>query len=270
VLSGHRKFTHAYCAGSIFSKPVDLEVLDRASESQMNDIRELLRTTDTFAAIEHVQRDGTPLEIAARYQSLVGDLYWKAHDLPAVVAIGHGGINYCLSQSLVAGTPAEATQKLRSTAKALAYNIGSFTWPGWEEPGIHPGPADLAAGRDCAKLNLRLAVELAKPPDRVSMAHWLVGAHALAAADFDNAVAEFRTAQDVLPATDPACQRLEPCNMGYLSIAQLCKNPDDSEASARLDEVVGRLKARSDEDASEYLKQLETARRCFMPAVARR
>jgi hypothetical protein len=131
------------------------------------DIQTLLQTGDSFRAIEQIQHEGTPSEIAARYQSLILDLYWKAHNLPAVVTIGRAGILHCLNQSLATDVSPESKDKLRWIAKAIAFNVGSFTWPGWEEPGIHPTAADLATGRDCAKLNLRLAVELKKPPKAI-------------------------------------------------------------------------------------------------------
>ena len=111
---------------------------------------------------------------------------------------------YCLGQTLSLEASSRQREKLRSSAKALAYDIGSFTWPGWEEPRISPTADELAAGRDCARLNLRLAIELQKPPERVSMAHWLLGAHALAARDFDLAEKEFQLAQAAFPAADAA------------------------------------------------------------------
>jgi hypothetical protein len=234
-------------------------------DSLLQEVQELLRAGDSFAALEHIQRHGTPLEIAARYGSLILDLYWKAHDLPAVVTIGRAGIIYCLGQSIAPQTAPESAEKLRSNAKALAYNIGSFTWPGWEEPGISPTPEDLAAGWDCARLNLRLAIELKKPPKALSMAHWLVGAHALASRDFALAEKDFQLAQDVLPATDPAAKELEPCNLGYVAVTRLCKNPSDAAAKASFEEITAGLAAREDEDAKVYLSQLLSARRLFVP-----
>lgn len=187
------------------------------------------------------------------------------HDLPAVVVIGRAGILYCLGQSLTAGQSPEAVEKLRSAAKGLAYDVGSFTWPGWEESGIHPTPDETSFGRECANLNLRLAIELKKPPSRVSMAHWLIGAHALAANNLETAETEFQLAQDVLPVTDPESKAVEPCNLGYLMIMRLCKNPSDAAARKKFDEIIVLLKTQADDDAKAYLAQLLTAHRRFMP-----
>jgi hypothetical protein len=232
---------------------------------EVEEIRQILRDADSFAAIERIQKQGTPADITARYKSLIADLYWKARDLPAVVVIGRAGILYCLGQSLSAGISPEAADELRSAAKGLAYDIGSFTWPGWEEPGIHPTSEEISLGRECAALNLRLAIELKKPPARISMAHWLVGAHALSANDPEIAEREFQFAQKVLSATDADAKAMEPCNMGYLAIARLCNNPSDAAARASFDQIIAQLQARTDEDARFYLAQLLTARRRFAP-----
>jgi hypothetical protein len=232
---------------------------------RMDEIQSLLGAGDSFAAMEQIQRHGEPLDIAARYESLVLELYWKRHDLPALTVVGRAGIIYCLGQSLVTEVGPTTVEKLRHAAKGLAYNIGSFTWPGWEEPGISPTPEDLALGRDCARLNFRLAIELKRPPKGLSKAHWLIGAHALASRDFELAEKEFQSAQDVLPATDEAAKEMEPCNMGYLAVARLCKNKSDASAQARFEEITAQLGAQKGEDSRSYLSQLMTARRLFVP-----
>jgi hypothetical protein len=230
----------------------------------VHEIQELLRTTDSFAAMEYIQRDGTPLEIAARYDSLVRDFYWKAHDLPGLVVVSRAGIMYCLGQLLVVGHSSDTVEKLGHTAKGMAYNVGSFTWPGWEEPGINPTLEHLAYGRDCARLNLRLAIELNRPPKGLSKAHWLIGAHALVTRDFELAEKEFQLAQDVLPASDPAAKEMEPCNMGYLAVARLCWNQSDAAARSCFEQITARLTAQNDEESQDYLSQLLRARRLFV------
>jgi hypothetical protein len=228
------------------------------------EVRQLLRSGDSFAAIERIHRTASPMEIAGRYRSLVSDLYWKAHDLPAVVLVGRAGILHCLGRSLAESSPLEPADALRSLAKGLAYDIGSFTWPGWEEPGINPTPEELAFGRDCARLNLRLAIELKKPPDRLSMAHWLLGAHALAAGDADEALGAFETARDVLPATDAASEAMALLNFGYITVARLRKGA--AGAGKSFDQTISRLEARNDDDARQYIAQLKAARRLYSPS----
>jgi hypothetical protein len=231
----------------------------------VNEILEILRGGDSFCALEHLQRQGSPLQIAARYESLVLDLYWKAHDLPATVLIGRAGILHCLGCSVVADAAPESVEQLRSIAKAIAYNLGSFTWPGWEEPGIAPTSEHLAFGQDCAGLNLRLALELHKPPKALSKAYWLIGAHALASRDFNLAESAFHHAQEVFTSTDADTQAMHACNAGYFALARLCKNRLDATANAQLEMITARLAAQPTDEAQAYLAQLLTAHRLFMP-----
>jgi hypothetical protein len=229
----------------------------------LEQIQNLLKLGDCFSVAEFVQQEGSSLDIAIRYHSLVKDLYWKSRDLPAIIAVGRAGIYYCLGKSTAEGVPPELVDKLRSSAKAIAYDVGSFTWPGWDEPGITPGPADLAAGRDCALLNLRLAVELKKPADRVSAAHWLLGAHLLASRDFESAERHFKFAADLLVKVE--FDATKQMNLGYAALAQLCREPSGVEPNARFKEVIEKLRAYEDKDAKEFAAQLKTACRVFMP-----
>jgi hypothetical protein len=228
----------------------------------MDEIQELLRNGDSFAAVEYIQRNSMPLEIAAKYKSISSDLYWKAHDLGAMITIGRAGILYCLSQAGSVNISAELVEKLRSVAKGLAYDIGSFTWPGWEEPGIDPTSEQLAVGLDCARLNLRLAIELNKPADRISMAHWLLGAHALVVHDFDFAEKEFQRARDVLPVVDTTAKAME----GYLALSRIGKDKLDAASQARFAEITAGLGGQKDDDGASYFTQLMAARRLFVPA----
>jgi hypothetical protein len=229
----------------------------------MIEIHQLLSANNSFAAIEHIQSHGTPIEIATRYATLVTDFYWKAHDLPAVVTLGRAGIYFCLGHSHTAGLSVESVDKFRSAAKGLAYNVGSFTWPGWDEPGIHPDPVQIAFGAECAALNLRLALELRKPISRVSFAHWLVAAHALATGDLDQAEREFELAHKILPETGATEKSLQQMNRGYLAIARLCRNPSDADLAATFADIISRLNSQSDEDAKQYAAQLLKAQRFF-------
>jgi hypothetical protein len=123
------------------------------------EIARLVQSGDTYAALQHVQREGTPREIAARFHEIVRDLYWSTKQLPAVVAVARGGIHYCLIK-MDEATDAEERAFFGSQAKMLANNLASFVWPGWNEAAVSPTTCDVAIGLDAAKLNLRLAIEL--------------------------------------------------------------------------------------------------------------
>jgi hypothetical protein len=158
----------------------------------LDELIRLLREADSYAAVQHLQGasgEGA-LEVAERFDAAVRGLYWEHKDVSAVVTVARAGILYCLAKSAEAGTQ-EIADQLAGKAKALAANMGSFTWPGWAEPGCSPSRADMEAGLDAARLNLRLAEELGRPPERIEDAHWLLGAQLIAAGEPELALEEF-------------------------------------------------------------------------------
>lgn len=217
----------------------------------MSDLRELLHS-DVDRAIAQVET-GTPQEIAERYEKAHHQLYWKHKDLPALVALARAGIRYCL-----------ASPELRHGAKHLAYDTGSFTWPGWEEPGIAPSPDDLEYGRQCAALNLQLAIEQNRPPLGHSKAHWLIGAHALAASDPQTAEHHFKLAISTLAPDEANAEKFAPLNNGNVAIAQLAQDPANKSAAEAFTAAVAQLESQDDEESESFLQQLQAARRLFV------
>ena len=122
-----------------------------------------LAEADTFTAIEFFNQQPDPLLVAEAYYDLVKALYWERRNIPQVVAMSRAGIQYCSDQAeKAAASDWETAYALRSGAKRLAFNLASFTWPGWNEPLIVLEPLHVSEGLDAARLNLRLALELDK------------------------------------------------------------------------------------------------------------
>ena len=212
---------------------------------------------DLFSAIENLQSQGTPAEIAERFRILHLDAYWKQKDLPTTIALAQAGILFCLTHARIASNP-EATAHLRAAAKGLAYNLASFTWPGWDEPAIRPTPDQTALGLHAARLNLRLAHELCKPPDKIRAAHWLLGAQLLAAphaTHLEEALTQFR--QSIPPESDPD----RPLYTGYLLLAQSLLNQPGARAALRA--LFDALNSSAEKSAREAHDQLRTAQRIF-------
>jgi len=140
-----------------------------------------MRERSVFAAVEELLRElGADVAgNAEQFHKTMLDAYWKRKDLAAVVALGVAGIEYALAAAAREGD-AQVVNKLRSLAKGMSYDLGSFTWPGWNEPGFDPTAEQGRLGLHAARFNLQLAVELGKPADRVRGAQWLVGAQLLA------------------------------------------------------------------------------------------
>jgi len=100
------------------------------------------------------------------------------------------------------GDPAAAA-KLMEIAKTISFNVGANAWPGWGDDGVEISPDQRKAGIEAAMLSLRLVNELNLGPHQIGNAHWLVGAHHIAArcpeaalASLDEAARAFASAGD--------------------------------------------------------------------------
>ena len=224
----------------------------------VDDIDELLalaRAVDLFAAIERISLEPDPEHAAALFGQLAKRLYSKEKSVSEAVATRRAGIQFCLCYT------ADATkrQALRHQAKALAFNLGADTWPGWGDEGIVISASGLDGGLDAARLNLRLARELEKGPLAESRGHWLVGAHRLARAEEDAAFTEFSRARE--RARDAADSQNELLNAGYAALIGTLGGR--AEAQIEFSSVVERLRSTPGEDGPFFAEQLEKALAIF-------
>ncbi len=189
-----------------------------------------LDTQDTFTAIEYLCREADPLAAIKGFAEVVSHLYWKKKQIHNVIVMAQAGIQYGLSAAvLLDGQNDALAAQVRGIAKGLAYDLGSFTWPGWDEPGIILETEHLRFGRDGAKVNLRLAHQLNKGDLPVSRALWLVGAHDMARAAYDDASNHFGEAARFAQAAGSSENVL--MNEGYQSLAVLLADPSDAKES---------------------------------------
>lgn len=227
----------------------------------VDDIDELLalaRGVDLFAAIERISNGPDPEHAAALFAQLAKRLYSIEKNVSAAVATRRAGIQFCLCSA------ADATKRqvLRGHAKALAFNLGADTWPGWGDEGIVINASDLDAGFDAARLNLRLARELERGPLAESKGHWLVGAHQLARAEDDAAITAFLLARE--RARDAADSNNELLNAGYAALVGTLQGR--VEAQTEFLSVVEHFQSRAGEDAPFFAEQLEKALAIFRAA----
>lgn len=167
--------------------------------------------------------------------------YWKAKDLPAAKAKLEEGI--ALARSV--GDAAEE--------KAMNYDLASFCWPGWDEPGIEIAEDDLAAGEKAADENLRLAEELKRDHGPMANAHFMVGAYQLARGRSTEAQASFRRQREHASAAEDRAGVL--LAEGYLSLA----------SRGTAEEAAGALRNSGLENGIFFADQLDTAARVFRP-----
>jgi hypothetical protein len=186
--------------------------------------------------------------------------YWKKKDLPSAITFSRTAmeIGQAMATKMKTTDPAAANQVL-GVVKGIAFNLASFTWPGWDEPGIVIGPDDLAMGRKAAQLNFYLALELKRPPDKVAVAHWLMGAHALAAGQHDQALKHFESYQTT--ATDET-NRLTA--RGYSAITKLAAGRESAKAKTAFDDAVTALKVINSDDSKFFAEQLVSVRKVLV------
>jgi len=214
----------------------------------------LLEHVDAFAVVEHLQALGDGEEVSAAYDQLLRDAYWEHKDLRMVMLLGTAGIYFNFVQAKVT-TDDAARMKFKSAAKRLAYNIGSFSWPGWAEQGITITESDRVRGLEAARLNMRLALELQVPFDKIEAAAWLMGAQLLAAGQVEEALFQFRYA---VPEEEHKDYGLF---LGYVLLAE--KLLGVTGAKEKYELHLGKLREGGTEEGKFAEGQLETARAVF-------
>ncbi len=218
-------------------------------------VEQALREKESYAAIEILGRL-EPLLAAKVYENAQLQLYWKRKDVAGMIAMSRAGIQHALTARQHAADVVDV-DALGGSAKTLAYNLASFTWPGWNEDGITLTLSDTAVGLDAARLNLRLAEELDRPNKANANALWLLGAHEIAAEMYHAARKAFTEGQTY--AVDSGESSLARMLEGYELLADALENDDSARAQSRFDVFVSRLMKEDSQQCRRYAAQLSTA-----------
>jgi len=226
-----------------------------------NTALEIITKSDSFRAIEYISTLGEPEEVMGVFELVTRDLYWEKKDLTAAMALGRAAIQFGLTTALeIASRDQKAAFRIRSQAKSMAYDLASFSWPGWDEEGIEISSSNLIFGQDAAKTNLRLAVSLSKGDLPMSRAFWLLGAHHLAVDKLQGARKAF--VEGIKYATTAEAKELELLLRGYVYLVDIIEKTEDRELLIEFDFIKAEL-SRSQE-GKFYKEQLETAYRVFV------
>lgn len=189
------------------------------------------------------------------FRSLANESYWERKDLGKAMEIARAGMTVGLV--IAAGTG--AGYEHRSAVKAMAFNMASFAWPGWDEDGITIENHHLLAALDAARTNVRLAVELDKGSVAISRGHWMVGAILLALHRYQEAIAEFLASR--LSADEGRADVESAMAEGYAALVRVVERPGDQATEDELVEILDRLRLLPEGD--QYAHQIEVARRVF-------
>jgi hypothetical protein len=201
------------------------------------------------ATIETLNRHETPADAAKAYLDLILHLYWDRKNIAAVIPLAQAGIAYTLQQP-----------DLQKTAKALTYNLASFCWPGWDEPGIPLGEPEIAAGEQAAQQHAQIIETLPATAIEKSRTAWMTGAYHLARRRYPQAIDSFNHAADLAQQAGSETEHL--LNRGYALLAQdLAAHTPESQA--QFEHLKSQLNAL--QDGPEFVTQLETAHAAFRP-----
>ena len=106
-----------------------------------------IKEEDLFAASAFVLGLGDTQTVAAAFGDLIFDCYHKAKSIEQVLHFGSAGIHHCLAAARAQdGKDEAAAKELRFAAKRMATNVASFTWPGWNEPGMSISDEQMEQG----------------------------------------------------------------------------------------------------------------------------
>jgi len=220
---------------------------------------ELFESQGVRAAIELLQAGETGLAPAAQVQAfdqVLRHAYWKKKDLPGAIQIGQAGIT--LGEQLAARFPDKASE-IKSQVKAIHYNLASFTWPGWDEPGFEITPEQVQLGLAAARENFRLAIVLKKDALPLSRACWMLGAQEIAVRDYSSAIDHFYQAEQFAAQAEAGGEAL--LAKGFAELASLLAKPGDPAISATLEDTKTALA--SQESGEFFIKQIDDAWRVF-------
>ena len=127
-------------------------------------VQSLAEEKDLYAASEFVLGLWEETDMVKVFEDLLLDCYWKAKSVDQVIHFANAAIHYCLAQACEYDEDADSARELRFAAKRIATNAASFTWIGWDEPGVEISPGQMRHGIAFARYAVRQLHEL--DPDR--------------------------------------------------------------------------------------------------------
>lgn len=223
-------------------------------------VQSLAEEKDLFAACEYVYGLGDRSTVVQAFSNLLRDCHYKAKSTRQVVFFAHVGIGYCLNQAAaLEGEDPVAAGDLRWSAKRMATNAASFTWPGWASEGVTITQEQMEEGLAIARYSIRQLRELEPTPEQLGFSLWFLGAHLMANEDYEDALAVFNEALG--PEPDDGADGVMMLR-GYAGLTQILAGEEEIGEQAFGTAVDG-LKGLKTEDATFYAEQLVTARKEF-------
>jgi hypothetical protein len=210
------------------------------------------------AGCQFIEATGNPVIVASVYKDFAQALYRQNKDVQHMIEAGRRGVKFALDHAArIASDDSATAAKLMEIAKTISFNVGANTWPGWGDDGVEISPDQRKAGIEAAMLTLRLVNELNLGPHRIGNAHWLVGAHHIAARYPEAAVASLgEAARAFASAGDRPSEMMA---RGYCALARKLCPETRAAALVEFDQVLQRLGHEGSKAATFYQRQLAVA-----------
>ena len=154
-------------------------------------VQSLAEEKDLNAASEFVLGLWEETDVVKAFEDLLLDCYWKAKSVDQVIHFANAAIHYCLAQACEYDEDADSARELRFAAKRLATNAASFTWIGWDEPGVEISPEQMRHGIAFARYAVRQLHDLDPTDAQLAFTYWYLGAHLMAEGSYAEALAVF-------------------------------------------------------------------------------
>ncbi len=167
-------------------------------EEIFDTVQSLSVEKDLYAASEFVLGLADESGVAEIFGNLVLDCYWKARSTEQMIHFANAGIHYCLAKACADdGIEDDSAREIRFAAKRMATNAASFTWIGWEEPGVAISAEQMRQGLAFARYSVRQLHELDPTDAQLAFSYWFLAAHLIAEVSYEEALSVFVDASRV-------------------------------------------------------------------------
>ena len=225
-------------------------------------VQSTLKNKVLFAASEFLYGLSEALEIVEVFENLIPDCYWKARSTEQVIHFANAGIHHCLAQaSTDEDIDDDSARELRFAAKRMATNAASFTWIGWEEPGVAISADQMRRGFAFARYSVRQLHELDPTDAQLAFTYWFLAAHLMVCESYDEALSVFTEARNHSDSDGGNPDELTMLK-GYIGLTKILSG-DNEVGESEFGSSVATLKSRDGEDAAFYATQLVDVRAFF-------
>ena len=226
----------------------------------INTAIDYVHNVDTFAAVNYLIKQEDPFSIASSFNDVIKRLYWEEKDLPNTIAMGRAGIQYGLAAAAeVDEVNPEAAKEILLKVRALAFNVASYAWPGWDEEGFDPNETDVSFGYDAAKLLVRMCDEMDAEPIKFCRSWWMLGGYQLAVGKSDRAEQSFNLSAEY--AVKAGAKSEDLLAQAFAILAKASAAEHRSELGQQLGEVKSALA--QEEHGEAFVQQAEAAAKVF-------